>query len=203
MALIRCPECGKEVSDKAKQCVHCGYPLEDYVAEPMLYEDDMEACPYCNYANKRGADYCEGCGTRLTQYKRGYKNLLIRNAEEDAVILAGPHTVCPSCGCANVAGNYTCSRCGHKYTMGEYEVIVKCETSEMEKRCCPGCGGTRFHAFVEDEVMIPAKVKSQTTLNLNPLKPFTVFNHKEKVVRKGWTRQVSKFVCDDCGKIFQ
>ena len=28
MALIRCPECGKEVSDKAPACVHCGYPLQ-------------------------------------------------------------------------------------------------------------------------------------------------------------------------------
>ena len=27
MALIKCPECGKEISDKSKQCIHCGYPL--------------------------------------------------------------------------------------------------------------------------------------------------------------------------------
>lgn len=27
MALIVCPECGKEISDKASQCIHCGYPL--------------------------------------------------------------------------------------------------------------------------------------------------------------------------------
>ncbi len=28
MALIQCPECGKEVSDQAKVCIHCGFPLE-------------------------------------------------------------------------------------------------------------------------------------------------------------------------------
>lgn len=28
MALITCPECGGKVSDKAKACIHCGYPLE-------------------------------------------------------------------------------------------------------------------------------------------------------------------------------
>lgn len=28
MALIKCPECGKEVSDKASACIHCGYPLD-------------------------------------------------------------------------------------------------------------------------------------------------------------------------------
>lgn len=29
MALIKCPECGKEVSDKAKACGNCGCPIED------------------------------------------------------------------------------------------------------------------------------------------------------------------------------
>ena len=28
MALIKCPECNKEISDQAKWCVHCGYPLQ-------------------------------------------------------------------------------------------------------------------------------------------------------------------------------
>lgn len=27
MALIKCPECGKEISDKSSVCIHCGYPL--------------------------------------------------------------------------------------------------------------------------------------------------------------------------------
>ena len=29
MALIKCPECGNEVSDKAPACIHCGYPLQE------------------------------------------------------------------------------------------------------------------------------------------------------------------------------
>lgn len=27
MALIKCPECNKEISDKSESCIHCGYPL--------------------------------------------------------------------------------------------------------------------------------------------------------------------------------
>lgn len=27
MALIRCPECGREISDKAAACPGCGYPM--------------------------------------------------------------------------------------------------------------------------------------------------------------------------------
>ena len=28
MALIKCSECGKEISDKAKMCVNCGNPIQ-------------------------------------------------------------------------------------------------------------------------------------------------------------------------------
>jgi uncharacterized membrane protein YvbJ len=28
MALIKCPECGKEISDKATQCMYCGAPMD-------------------------------------------------------------------------------------------------------------------------------------------------------------------------------
>lgn len=33
MALIKCPECGKEISDKADKCIHCGYPIESAIPE--------------------------------------------------------------------------------------------------------------------------------------------------------------------------
>ena len=28
MALMTCPECGNQISDKADSCVHCGYPIK-------------------------------------------------------------------------------------------------------------------------------------------------------------------------------
>ena len=28
MALINCPECNRQISDKAEACPHCGYPLQ-------------------------------------------------------------------------------------------------------------------------------------------------------------------------------
>ena len=36
MALIKCPECQKEVSTSAASCPHCGYPLQK--AQPIQYE---------------------------------------------------------------------------------------------------------------------------------------------------------------------
>ena len=36
MALILCPECGKQISDKAKCCIHCGFPLNEIDTEKIL-----------------------------------------------------------------------------------------------------------------------------------------------------------------------
>ena len=41
MALIKCPECGKEISDKSKTCVHCGFPLDENRPEPIEPNDSI------------------------------------------------------------------------------------------------------------------------------------------------------------------
>lgn len=37
MSLIKCPECGKEISDKSNVCIHCGYPIKDNSEKQILY----------------------------------------------------------------------------------------------------------------------------------------------------------------------
>ena len=37
MSIIKCPECGKDISDKAAACIYCGYPINK-VAESALSE---------------------------------------------------------------------------------------------------------------------------------------------------------------------
>lgn len=54
MALIKCKECGKEISDKANVCVHCGYELENLV------------CPECNKKISKYDSSCKNCGYDLT-----------------------------------------------------------------------------------------------------------------------------------------
>ena len=36
MALIKCPECGGNVSDKSDICVHCGYPIKNILNGEQL-----------------------------------------------------------------------------------------------------------------------------------------------------------------------
>jgi len=33
MALIKCPDCGKEMSDQAASCLNCGHPIKPVVIE--------------------------------------------------------------------------------------------------------------------------------------------------------------------------
>lgn len=54
MAMINCPECGQEISDKAQKCIYCGKVLVEEVAPKKFCRDcgkevDIDAieCPYC------------------------------------------------------------------------------------------------------------------------------------------------------------
>ena len=56
MALIRCPECNKEISDKADACPHCGFPItspKNNAPTPMTWLSEKNGfivieCPQCN-----------------------------------------------------------------------------------------------------------------------------------------------------------
>lgn len=51
MALIKCCECGKEISDKATTCVHCGCTIEKkYI------------CPECGEKISSKSKVCQNCG---------------------------------------------------------------------------------------------------------------------------------------------
>ena len=39
MALIKCPECGKDVSTSAEACPHCGFPIKNNAANKQKAED--------------------------------------------------------------------------------------------------------------------------------------------------------------------
>lgn len=42
MALIKCPECGREISDKAGSCPHCGYPISNNENNTVEEEDSVQ-----------------------------------------------------------------------------------------------------------------------------------------------------------------
>ncbi len=53
MALIQCPQCGKEISDQATQCVHCGYQMGNSQHRckecGVVLTGNERVCPNCGY----------------------------------------------------------------------------------------------------------------------------------------------------------
>ena len=53
MAMIVCPHCGEQVSDKAKKCVHCG---------TVLIQEEKKRCAECGAELEEGTTECPNCG---------------------------------------------------------------------------------------------------------------------------------------------
>lgn len=74
MALIKCIECGKEISDKSAQCVYCGCPIDEI---KVLH------CEECGNVIKASDEYCKKCGCPVDNKK----NDTIKKDERTPVIL--------------------------------------------------------------------------------------------------------------------
>ena len=61
MALIKCNECGHEVSSRAKTCPNCGNPLDEEKEELK----EQKKCS-CGFYNEKDALFCEACGKPLS-----------------------------------------------------------------------------------------------------------------------------------------
>lgn len=51
MALIKCPECGNSISDKAAKCPHCGVPAEYFSNHPDVKQSDFDTVDYKGLSN--------------------------------------------------------------------------------------------------------------------------------------------------------
>lgn len=140
MALIRCPECGREVSSKASLCPNCGYPISEYAFEAELSANIMKVIDN-EIAHPK---------EEKKEFNGVYRQTLFHGLQE---------VYCPRCKSEN---------CSHHT---EYKTI-------------------------------PAKTKARYSLNLNPLRPFTLVNKKEKVVRREEQVETTHFICNKCGYKF-
>ena len=70
MALIVCPGCGKEISDKATVCPKCGYVIEKE-EQPKLI-----VCEECGSEFDESLDSCPNCGNPNPD-KKDAKNVIV------------------------------------------------------------------------------------------------------------------------------
>lgn len=61
MAMIKCPECGQEISDKAKKCIHCGRVIKE--------KTNTKICSECGKENPIDVPECMHCGCPFEEEK--------------------------------------------------------------------------------------------------------------------------------------
>lgn len=77
MSLMKCPECGREISDKADKCPHCGAPNPNYDPDtpkpaelytPCSKHPDKKSVLRCSACGK---EMCSACGTNSKTFEGG------------------------------------------------------------------------------------------------------------------------------------
>ena len=124
---------------------------------------------------------------------------------------------CERCGNAYDDKARFCAECGNALTDRDSDELVYWFDWQGNKRVvfCPRCGNPRCSIYTTSLAnptyitMIPAKVKTRYTLDLNPFHPFTLFKEKTKIkraeqviIRGGEKIIVQRYICDSCGEVF-
>lgn len=58
MAMIKCPECGKDISNQSDKCIYCGFPIRN---------EDIIVCSNCGVLNQAGSTFCSSCGNPMVK----------------------------------------------------------------------------------------------------------------------------------------
>ncbi len=100
MALIKCPECGKEISDKAIACPNCGNPMNQ-----QAQQEEYLCCPKC--------------GSR--ELHAEHKGFSGGKALAGVVLTGGIGLLAGTIGSRDT--QITCLKCGKKFKAGEAKVV--------------------------------------------------------------------------------
>lgn len=88
MALIKCPECGKEISDKADICPNCNFNIVEYRIKEVEKEkkqaeekkkelENQEECPECKKLVEKDTELCPFCGFPIRKEKNKQEEMLL------------------------------------------------------------------------------------------------------------------------------
>ena len=72
MAMITCPECGREVSDKAASCPNCGAPINNFL--------EKRFCKYCGEQIDKKCVVCPKCEKQAEDIGTNTSNIIINNS---------------------------------------------------------------------------------------------------------------------------
>lgn len=119
MSLIICSECGKEISDKAHQCIHCGCPIQKeealYISKKFVYMCMSDTClsnPFKEFDEYKGnIRSCPDCGNTIEYYETEtidnntdlVVNRSVENSKENMTNAQFQNTPkCPTCSSTDI-----------------------------------------------------------------------------------------------------
>ena len=145
MALINCPDCGKQVSSLADKCPDCAYPINPKVDPPLQIQQPALRncfecggsgkvpieCPDCKGSGRRKCPSCGGAGCYFME---------MDEIQDTCSVCDGTGTrPCDRCqGTCMIPGGAKCTICGGsgQLTHEEYEVKQQiARRQEEESRC--------------------------------------------------------------------
>lgn len=83
MSLINCPECGKEISDTAKNCPNCGTIIS------------KKFCQHCGERIDADCIVCPKCGKQVEKLNGNDKNIIINNSSSASAAASSSAAVRP------------------------------------------------------------------------------------------------------------
>ena len=115
--LIKCPECGKDVSDKATACIHCGYPFSNIQTNEKQIDQNI-ILKFINNNDKMGAvKYLKENFDMLPSDAIKYvKEFESKNSHRIQKVDNRPK--CPTCGSHNIQPISATKRAGSLLTFG-------------------------------------------------------------------------------------
>lgn len=132
MALITCPECNKEISDKANVCIHCGCPI-------TKEEVEIEYCHSCKIFHQKQVPMelidndtkykCPVCGTTVLIMGKSFFGTIPESPQPNI-------PKCPTCGSVNIKKISTTERVGSVAMFGLFSKKIN------KSFKCNDCGYT-------------------------------------------------------------
>lgn len=141
--MMKCPECGKDVSNLAPSCPNCGYPIKESV-DPMKC---FYYCPICGKTAFPDTDICPSCKNYITTIRSLHESkYYVEKAEQ----LFGEGKKCRQVLIdEEISKNplYNPSTTEHNAAeehKRRVEAIFKPKTTNANQPKCPHCGSTNI-----------------------------------------------------------
>lgn len=166
MALIKCPECGQDVSDKAERCPHCGVNIASMF-------DIVLCCPHCLSSR------IDPVNKKFSAAKAALGYICVGNIG----VLAGAAGIDKE--------EFTCRSCGKKFKGMDSPNLKEGEREEVKReyiRLITEVGAIESEKYIEGKMPVPLNSDYDTFryrfIEHNNLKAKITMNDKRREVNR-------------------